>query len=422
MIDRYSTYEMKEIWSEKNKYNLWQKIWVDVSVYFLNKNGSEHVEVMQSITDEDVNEVLKIEKECKHDVIAFLTFLENKYGETAKYFHFGMTSSDVVDTTFAIRINQSSLVLRTRLDFLSSLLRNLAVKHKYDIMLGRTHGMPADVTTLGLLFLLWYQDIEISKHEMLHSVYGINGKLSGSVGNYLTIDRQIEEEVCKKNSIPCSVVENQVVQRDKHARFFHSLACLCSIIEKITISIRNLHRYEIGEVKEGFSKGQCGSSAMPHKKNPIGCENLSGIARVMRSYSSVALENIPLWNERDISHSSAERIIGPSACNLADYSVNKLHSILTNLVVDKHAIRKNIDSDNELIHSQRVLLDLIESGMKRSEAYKIVQEASFECQNTGKKLSQELRDRSVKIDYDKVFNVEDTLRSSVDNMFRRVLE
>ena len=381
MIDRYSRKEISQIWSDENRF----KIWLDIEILACeaqNKLGlisDNSLGVIKKKAKFNVKRILEIEEKVKHDVIAFLTNVSENVGIDSRFIHLGMTSSDVLDTALSVQMKQSGqILLSDLLKLKSSILKN-AKKYKYLYMIGRTHGVHAEPITLGLKFALWLDETNRNIERLKSAIKIISaGKISGAVGTYEHISPDVEKYVCRKLGLKSANISTQILQRDRHAEFLTTLAIIASCIEKYTTEIRLLQKTETLELEEYFSKGQKGSSAMPHKKNPITCERLSGLARVLRGNALASLENITLWHERDISHSSVERIIIPDSVILLDYILDKFNDIVINIKVNEGNINKNLDLTNGLIYSQKVLLKLIDKKMKREDAYKIVQDTAME--------------------------------------------
>lgn len=376
MISRYCLKEMNNIWNEENKFQKWLDIEIAVCEV-LSEKGEIPPDILKIIKEKasfTVSRILEIEKETNHDVIAFLTNLSENIGEYSRFVHLGLTSSDIVDTAFSILLRDSADIILKELRRFSSILKTKALEYKNTIMIGRTHGIHAEPTTLGLKFLLWYAENERNIKRIEKAREGISiGKMSGAVGTYSNISPEIETIVCQRLGLVSAAVSTQIIQRDRHAEFMTTLAIIAGMIEKISTEIRNLQKTEVREVEEYFAKGQKGSSAMPHKRNPITCERLTGLARVVRSNAIVALENIALWHERDITHSSTERIIFPDSCSLIHYMLITVAEIVQKLLVYPEKMLENLDITKGLVFSQRVLLALIEKGITREDAYKIVQ-------------------------------------------------
>ncbi len=345
-----------------------------------------------TFTDEDVRAIETIEEQTRHDIIAFLTFLEKKLGPDARFLHLGMTSSDVLDTTLAVQLDRAAGILLDDLDVLRGVLQKRALEHRRTAMIGRTHGIHAEPVTFGLVLALWWDELGRQRHRLEQARREVAvGKISGAVGTYAHLSPRVEQKVCAALELGCETVSNQVVQRDRHAHFFCALANLGATIEKIAVNLRHLQRTEVAETREPFAAGQKGSSAMPHKRNPIGCENLTGIARLLRGYAISALENVALWHERDISHSSVERVIAPDATILADYALARLTRILEGLEVDPQRMRENLDLLGGVIFSEGVLLSLVRQGMERQAAYRLIQRCALTAQDQRIPFAQALR-------------------------------
>ena len=358
MIERYTRPEMGAIWTEENKYNAWLEVeilaceaWAEIGdipkedVVTLRKNASFNVE-----------RILEIEKETRHDVVAFTRAVSETLGEERKWVHYGLTSTDVVDTALSYIIKQANEILRKDIKNFIEILENKAKEHKYTVMMGRTHGVHAEPTTFGLKLALWTEEMKrnLERFEAAAKVIE-TGKMSGAVGTYANIDPFVEQYVCEKLGLAASPISTQTLQRDRHAQYLSTLALIATSIEKFATEVRGLQKSETREVEEFFSKGQKGSSAMPHKRNPIGSENMVGLARLIRGYMMTAYENVALWHERDISHSSAERVILPDATIALNYMLNRFGNIVKNLTVFPENMKRNMDSTLGLIYSQRVL-------------------------------------------------------------------
>ena len=376
MIDRYSREELKNIWSDYNKYSLWLRIELAAAeamekYNIIPKGVSKKVRNKAKI---NTKRILEIEKKVKHDVIAFLTSITEKVGKEAKYLHKGMTSSDVLDTCFNLQLKQSGEILIKDLDFLLSSIKKQATKHKFTVCMGRSHGIHAEPITFGLKMLSFYQEFLRNKKRLLDSIDEVSTcAISGATGTFANIDPKIESYVAKKLKLKIEPISTQVIPRDRHAQFFSTLAIIASSIERFAVEIRHLQRTEVLEVEEFFSKKQKGSSAMPHKRNPILSENLTGLARLVRANVMPALENIALWHERDISHSAVERNIGPDSTIALDFALVRLNDVIKNLSIYPKNMKKNLHLTNGLFFSQRVLLELTSCGFTREQAYLIVQ-------------------------------------------------
>jgi adenylosuccinate lyase len=392
MIDRYTLPEMARLWSEKNKFAAWLKVEIAVCEAKAEK-GEIPAKALKEIKDKaafDIKRIEEIEAVTDHDVIAFLTNVAENVGEASKYIHIGLTSSDILDTSLAVLMKDSGRLLKKNLTETASILKAMAPEYADVPCIGRTHGIHAEPTVFGLKLALWYTEIMRDLNRLNAAIKEISvGKLSGAVGNFANISPEIEAIVCKKLGIKPAEVSTQVIQRDRHAYYLSIIAIIGGTIEKIATEIRNLQRTEILELEEGFAKGQKGSSAMPHKRNPITSERLAGLARVLRADSMAAMENMALWHERDITHSSVERIIIPDSTTLLHYMICKLNKVLLNLKINSDRMRQNIDLTRGLVFSQRVLLALTEKMPSREEAYKVVQSlamTSWEDQSDFKKL------------------------------------
>ncbi len=382
MISRYTRPEMAAIWTDENKFDAWLKVelyaceaWSELGVI-----PKEDVKVLWEQASFDVDRILEIEQETRHDVIAFTRAVSETLGEEKKWVHYGLTSTDVVDTALSYLIKQANDILEADLDRFIDILAEKAKAHKYDIMMGRTHGVHAEPTTFGLKLALWYEEMKRNKKRFMAARETIEfGKMSGAVGTFANIDPFIESYVCDKLGIQAAPISTQTLQRDRHAEYMGTLALIATSIEKMATEIRGLQKTETREVEEYFAKGQKGSSAMPHKRNPIGSENMTGLARVIRGHMVTAYENVPLWHERDISHSSAERIILPDATLLLNYMLNRFGNIVKNLTVFPDNMRRNMDRTFGIIFSQRILLALIEKGWSREAAYDAVQPKAMQA-------------------------------------------
>ena len=376
MIERYSRKEIKNIWEDKNKYSLWLDIELAAAeamekLKIIPRGVSKKVKAKAKI---NVKRILQIEDKVKHDVIAFLTSITEKVGKEARYLHKGMTSSDVLDTCFNLQLKQSGEILLTDIDQLLTSIKKQAKKHKYTLCIGRSHGIHAEPTTFGLKMLTFYQEFLRNKKRLNDSIKEISTcAISGAVGTFANVDPAVEKYVAKKLKLNIEPISTQIIPRDRHAQFFSTLAIIASSIERFATEIRHLQRTEVLEVEEFFGKKQKGSSAMPHKKNPILSENLTGLARLIRSSVIPALENISLWHERDISHSAVERNIGPDTTIALDFALARLNNIVKNLNIYPKKMLKNLNITNGIFFSQRVLLELTEVGFTREEAYKLVQ-------------------------------------------------
>ncbi len=376
MIERYSRKEIKSIWEDYNKYSIWLNIELAAA------EGMEKLKIIpkgivkkvKSKARINVKRILQIEEKVKHDIIAFLTSITEKVGKEARYLHKGMTSSDVLDTCFNLQLKQSGKILLNDIDQLLLSIKRQAVKHKYTLCIGRSHGIHAEPITFGLKMLTFYQEFLRNKKRLENSIKEISTcAISGAVGTFANIDPRVESYVARKLKLSVEPISTQIIPRDRHAQFFSTLGIIASSIERLATEIRHLQRTEVLEVEEFFGKKQKGSSAMPHKKNPILSENLTGLARLIRSSVMPALENVSLWHERDISHSAVERNIGPDATIALDFALNRLSGVVKNLNIYPKQMLKNLNLTRGIFFSQRILLELTNVGFTREEAYKIVQ-------------------------------------------------
>ena len=384
MIDRYSRKEMKAIWDEENKFSIWLKIELAAAEAMekLKIIPRGVVKKVKSKGKINVKRILEIEKSVKHDVIAFLTSITEKAGKEARYLHKGMTSSDVLDTCFNLQLKQSGEILLKDIDILLKTIKKQSLKHKFTLCIGRSHGIHAEPITFGLKMLTFYQEFLRNKKRLENSIKEISTcAISGAVGTFANIDPRVESYVAKKLKLQVEPISTQIIPRDRHAQFFSTLGIIASSIERFAVEIRHLQRTEIQEVEEFFGKKQKGSSAMPHKKNPILSENLTGLARLIRSSVVPALENVALWHERDISHSAVERNIGPDSTIALDFALCRLSDVIKNLNIYPKNMIKNLNITNGIFFSQRILLELTNVGFTREEAYKIVQKNAMKSWN-----------------------------------------
>ncbi len=381
MIERYTRKELKNIWSDYNKYSIWLKIEIAVAeamekLKIIPRGVSKKVKSKAKI---DVNRILKIEQSVKHDVIAFLTSINEKVGPAGKFLHKGLTSSDVLDTCYNLQLKQSGEILLDDLNVLLKIIKKQAIKHKFTLSIGRSHGIHAEPLTFGLKMLSFYQEFLRNKNRLQNAIKEISTcAISGAVGTFANVDPKIEMYVAKKLNLKVEPISTQVIPRDRHAAYFSTLAIIASSIERMATEIRHLQRTEVLEVEEFFGKKQKGSSAMPHKKNPILSENLTGLARLIRASVIPALENISLWHERDISHSAVERNIGPDSNIALDFALVRLGNLIKNLNIYPKKMLENLQITNGIFFSQRVMLELINSGLSREKAYRIVQKKAME--------------------------------------------
>ena len=429
MIDRYSREEMKKIWDLNSKFQYYLDVEIAVAEAYadLGTFPKEDIAELKKKASFNLERIDEIEAEVKHDVIAFLTCVNESLGDLAKYMHVGMTSSDVIDTAFALQIQDSGKIIFNDLDETIQSMKELAGKHRNTVCIGRSHGIHAEIMTFGVKVCSWIDILERQRANFIHALDEVRvGQISGPVGTYSNIPPEVEEITCKKLGLMPARISTQIIARDYHAYFMQSLALIASVIEQFATEIRHLQRTEVLEVEEGFGKKQKGSSAMPHKKNPVLSENLCGLARVVRANSIVALENIPLWHERDISHSSAERIIFPDSFMLVDFMLDRFNGIVKNLVVHEKNMLKNTNKFGGIVYSQRVLLKLIEKGLTREEAYRLVQRNALDAfENDGDFRINLLNDKDVEklltpSEIDAIFNKDDFLKN-VGKIYSRVL-
>jgi len=430
MIDRYSRKELRNIWTDENKY----KIWLDIELAAaeamekLNIIPKGVVKKVKSKAKINVGRILKIEETVKHDVIAFLTSITEKVGKEARFLHKGMTSSDVLDTCFNLQLKQSGKILLDDIENLLLSIRKQALKHKKTLCIGRSHGIHAEPITFGLKMLTFYQEFLRNKKRLENSINEISTcAISGAVGTFANIDPRVESYVAKKLKLKVEPVSTQIIPRDRHAQFFSTLGIIASSIERLATEIRHLQRTEVLEVEEFFGKKQKGSSAMPHKKNPILSENLTGLARMVRSAVIPALENVALWHERDISHSAVERNIGPDATTTLDFALTRLDGVIKNLNIYPKNMLKNLNLTNGLFFSQRVLIELTTVGFTREQAYTLVQKHAMNSWDNGSsfyenvvndtKINRKLSANKLKKLFDFNYHVK-----KIDMIFKRSLK
>ncbi|HJF19430.1 MAG TPA: adenylosuccinate lyase [Enterococcus columbae] len=376
MLARYTREEMGNIWTDQNRYQAWLEVEIlaDEAWAELGEIPKEDVALIREKATFDINRILEIEEMTRHDVVAFTRAVSESLGEERKWVHYGLTSTDVVDTAYGYLIKQANDLLRQGLARLTQVIAAKAKEHKYTVMMGRTHGVHAEPTTFGLKLALWYSEMKRNMERFEHAAKGVEaGKISGAVGTFANIPPFVEAYVCEKLGIRPQEISTQVLPRDLHAEYLATMALIATSIEKFATEIRGLQKSETREVEEFFAKGQKGSSAMPHKRNPIGSENMAGLARVIRGHMLTAYENVSLWHERDISHSSAERIIIPDTTILLDYMLHRFSNIVEKLTVFPENMKRNMDATFGLIYSQRVMLKLIDKGLTREQAYDLVQ-------------------------------------------------
>lgn len=382
MIERYTREEMGAIWTEENRFKAWLEVeilaceaWSELGVI-----PKEDVKKLRENASFDINRIKEIEEETRHDVVAFTRAVSETLGEERKWVHYGLTSTDVVDTALSYLLKQANDILIGDLERFVDILKEKAQEHKYTVMMGRTHGVHAEPTTFGLKMALWHEEMKRNVERFKNAAENIAvGKMSGAVGTFANIDPFVEKFVCEKLGLKPAPISTQTLQRDRHAHYMSALALVAASIEKFAVEVRGLQKTETREVEEFFAKGQKGSSAMPHKRNPIGSENMTGLARLIRGYMVTAYENVALWHERDISHSSAERVILPDATIALNYMLNRFGNIVKNLTVFPENMQRNMEKTFGLIFSQRVLLTLIDTGMVREEAYDLVQPKAMQA-------------------------------------------
>ncbi|MFA1819430.1 adenylosuccinate lyase [Virgibacillus oceani] len=428
MIERYTREEMGAIWTEENKYKAWLEVeilaceaWSELGMI-----PEAGVKKLRENASFDINRIYEIEQETRHDVVAFTRAVSESLGEERKWVHYGLTSTDVVDTALSYLIKQANDIIRKDIETFIHVLKEKALEHQHTVMMGRTHGVHAEPTTFGLKLALWYEEMKrnLERFELAASQIEF-GKLSGAVGTYANIDPYVEKYVCEKLGLKPAPVSTQTLQRDRHAAYMSALALIATSVEKFATEIRGLQKTETREVEEFFAKGQKGSSAMPHKRNPIGSENMSGMARVVRGYMMTAYENVSLWHERDISHSSAERVILPDATIALNYMLSRFSKIVKKLTVFPENMKRNIDKTYGVIFSQRVLLALIDKGMAREAAYDIVQPKAMEAWETETPFKQlvknekEIIERLSQAEIDDCFDYTYHLKN-VDEIFDRI--
>jgi adenylosuccinate lyase len=428
MIERYTRPEMGRIWSEENSFQKWLdvEILAAESLARLGKVPKAAIARIRKKARFDVKRIREIESEVKHDVIAFLSCVAESIGDDARFLHVGMTSSDVIDTGLAIQFKEASSILIQDVKDLMSVVRRQAQKYKWTVMIGRTHGVHAEPITFGLKLALWYQEMARNLARLQKAAEDMSvGQISGAVGTFAQISPKVEAYVCQKAGLKPALISNQIIQRDRHAYYFATLGIIASSLEKFAVEIRHLQRTEVQEAEEPFTEGQKGSSAMPHKRNPILSENVSGLARLMRSYSIAAMENVPLWHERDISHSSVERVIAPDATIALDFMLRRMTYVIGNLCVYPENMKRNLEKTGGAVFSEKVLLALVEKGVARDVAYRMVQRHALKVGKEGGDLKRELlADAEIRRhlstqEIEAIWNVKQHL-TNVDFIFRRV--
>ena len=428
MIERYSRPEMSRIWTEENKFQKMLEVEILACEAFakLGQIPKEAVKTIREKAGISVKRIKEIEETTNHDVVAFIKNVSESVGEDAKYFHFGLTSSDVLDTALSVMmVEAADLLIKGSRELLEA-LKEKALKYKKTPMMGRSHGVHAEPISFGLKMALYYKEMQrnLKRLESARETIAA-GKISGSVGTFANVDPHVEEYVCKKLGLKAAGVSSQVLQRDRHAYYLNVIAIVGATLEKIALEIRGLQKTEIGEVQEYFAKGQTGSSSMPHKKNPIICERICGLARVLRGNATAAIENIALWHERDISHSSVERIIIPDSTVLLDYMLAKAKTLVSKLVVNEEKMLDNMDISEGLVYSQHIMLELIKKGATRMEAYDIVQTAALEASKSGKNFktlmlhNEKMKEFMSREEIENCFSLDYHLRH-IDRIFKNI--
>jgi adenylosuccinate lyase len=431
MIERYTLPEMGNIWKDEFKFNTWLKIEILACEVrsIMGEIPPADVQAIKEKAKFDAARILELEETTKHDVIAFLTNVAEYVGEEARHIHYGMTSSDILDTTLSYQMKTAGELLIQKLIQLKEALKKRAIEHKNSICIGRSHGVHAEPTTMGLKFALWFEETKRNLLRLEHAIESISvGKISGAVGTFEHLDPKVEEYVCTKLELNPAPVSTQIIQRDRHAEFLTTLAIIAASLEKIAVEIRHLQRTEVLEAEEYFSKGQKGSSAMPHKRNPVISERIAGLARILRTNALAALENVALWHERDISHSSVERIIIPDSCITLDYMLHLTINLIERLIVYPENMIKNLNITRGLFYSQTVMLKLVNKGLSREEAYMIVQAIAMDVwANPNKNFtdetlnSKEINKLMSKDEIKDIFNYDKVLQN-VDFIFSRTVE
>ncbi|MFW5995776.1 MAG: adenylosuccinate lyase [Halanaerobiaceae bacterium] len=428
MIDKYSLPEMKQVWSEESKYEKWLEI--ELAVCRVRAERGEiprmAVEKIEENVKLDIARIKEIEEKTRHDILAFVEGINETLGNESRFVHMGLTSSDVKDTARALQMKEAVEILLADLHQLRETLAEEAVKHKETVMIGRTHGVHAEPVTWGLKLAIWYEELgrHIDRLEDVKEVVSY-GQMSGAVGTYISVKPEVESLVCEELGLKPARVSSQILQRDRHADFLNNLALVAASLEKFATEVRNLQRTDILEVEEGFRSGQKGSSAMPHKKNPIICERISGLARVVRGNTVPGMENINLWHERDLTHSSVERVVLPDSSLLLDYMLKKFNMVLNELVVNKDKMRQNLDRTRGLIFSQKVLLALVDAGLERERAYELAQENAMQAWEKGRDFRELVKADSRISDYlgekelEAIFDYRNFL-TELDAVYRRL--
>ena len=428
MISRYTRPQMGRIWETENRFAKWLEVEI-AACEAMAEQGLIPQKAVKNIKKKarfDVDRILEIEEKTKHDIIAFLTNVEEHVGPDSRFIHMGLTSSDILDTSFAMLLKEALALIIEDVKGFMAVIKVRAFEHKNTVMIGRSHGIHAEPITFGLKLAVWHAEMNRNLKRLEAALVTISyGKLSGAVGTFANVSPAVEASACKKLGLKPAEISTQILQRDRHAEYFTALAILAGTMEKIAVEIRHLQRTEVLEAEEPFEKGQKGSSAMPHKKNPIGCENIAGLARLVRSNALAAMENMALWHERDISHSSVERVIGPDSTILIDYMLHRLSRIVKNLVVYPDHMTENLNKMKGLIYSQQVLLKLADRGLERQEAYEMVQRNALKAWETGREFQslllqdKEIRKHLKKEEITEIFSLEYHLKH-VEDIFQRV--
>jgi adenylosuccinate lyase len=430
MIERYTLQRMAKVWTDENRFGKWLDIEVLICEAYaeLSLIPREDLKTIKEKAGFDVRKILEIEKRTKHDVVAFIECVAEYVGPSSKYIHMGVTSSDILDTSFACLLKEASDILVEDINALMDVLKEKAYLHKMTPAIGRTHGIHAEPVTFGLKMAHFYDEMRRNLERMKAARERVSyGKISGAVGTYAHVPPFVEEYVCSKLGLKAAPISSQIIPRDYHAEFFTTLALIGSSIERMAMEIRSLQRTEVGEAEEFFSKGQTGSSAMPHKRNPIASENLCGLARLLHGYAMSSMENMPLWHERDISHSSVERVIAPDATIVLDYMLERVKNLYKNLVVYPEKMLENMNISKGLYHSEAILLALIRKGLTRQEAYKLTQKVAMHCYENKFDFATELKkdaDIGKYLSNDEIQATcsNDHYFRNVDTIFKRVFE
>lgn len=428
MIKRYTLKDMGKLWDQRNKFNTWLKVEIAVCEAWAERGRipQKSLQIIRQKADFDIARIHEIEEIVKHDVIAFLTSVAEHIGPESRYVHRGLTSSDIVDTAQALLMKQAAGIIIRDIRKLMDALQQKAFAYKNTVCIGRSHGVHAEPMTFGLKFALWYEEAKRNLERIQRARKAISvGKFSGAVGTFSNIPPVVEEEICKKLGLKPEPIATQVVQRDRHAEYVTALAIISTLVEKIAVEFRHLQRTEVLEIEEPFAKGQKGSSAMPHKRNPVGCENLSGLARVVRSHAMASFENVALWHERDISHSSVERVIIPDSTILVNYMLNRLTDIVFGLHVYPERMKDNMRRSYGLYNSQKVMIRLTEKGLTREDAYAVVQKNAMMSWKKKKEFKtllmadKEVRRYLTVKDINDIFDLKHYLKN-IDYLFGRV--